>query len=76
MPNERSHQVASRDGLIAVTSRSLGERYGNNERWWRERLPELIAAGVVAKVGRSFFGIPSEIDAWLAAGGPAKRSAK
>lgn len=48
-----------------ITVSDLAKRYGPSKRWWRDHASDLVAAGLLVKVGQSWFGDYAEIDAWL-----------
>jgi hypothetical protein len=61
---------ASADVPARITPGVLSRRYvGSTERWWRERMPDLVDAGAASRVGRRYFARLSAIDAWLESGG-------
>lgn len=66
--------VASPESPQRVTPKELAARYGSTERWWRSRLGELTALGLLNKIGRAHWGRPARIEAWLAGEVPAKRT--
>jgi DNA-binding Lrp family transcriptional regulator len=45
----------------------LGEAVGVSGKWWRRRLPQLKAAGLVTRRGKYWFGSPSALIAWVGA---------
>lgn len=51
--------------FVELPASELVRRHGSTETWWVRHRRELVAAGVLVKVGRKFFGDPSSITTWL-----------
>jgi hypothetical protein len=46
-----------------ITTRYLTDRYGGpSERFWERRRAAMVELGLLARLGRSFYGDPDEID--------------
>lgn len=48
-----------------LSSRRLNQEFGGGESWWFRQRPHLVAAGVVYKRGRKFWGSLEGVAAWL-----------
>ena len=48
-----------------LSSRRLNREFGGGESWWTRKRPELVAAGVLHKRGRKFWGNLADVSAWL-----------
>jgi hypothetical protein len=45
----------------------LGQATGVSGKWWRRRLPLLLAAGLVTRRGKYWFGSPTALIGWIGA---------
>ncbi len=55
----------SADTQQRLTPESLAAARGLTPRWWRRRLPRMLADGAVVKHGRFIFGSLATVDAWI-----------
>lgn len=53
-----------------ITARMLSDRYGCSARFWEYRRPAMVKAGLLNKIGRSYFGDLLAIDRAVATAGP------
>ena len=53
-----------------ITLRELRERYGGSERFWERRRQSLVKAGLLNRIGNSYFGTWATIDEAVASAGP------
>ncbi len=53
-----------------ITAPMLSQRFGGTVRYWERRRKLLVKAGLLNKIGRSFFGDWEAIDHAVAKGGP------
>jgi DNA-binding HxlR family transcriptional regulator len=67
-PGKRSAvALDSAEPARRLTAAYLADRHpGTTARWWRERLPELVEAGIITRHLRWYFGRPSAVERWLA----------
>ena len=56
--------------LQQITVALLCDRYGGTERFWERYRRRLVKAGLINKIGLSFFGDLTAIDEAVASGGP------
>lgn len=54
-----------------ITALMLSERFGGTVRYWERRRASLVRAGLLSKIGRSFFGDFGKIEQAIAQGGEA-----
>jgi hypothetical protein len=52
-----------------ITARMLSDRFGGTVRFWERRRPAMVKAGLLNKIGRSFFGCIDAIERAIANGG-------
>ena len=53
-----------------ITLRTLQDRYGGSERFWERRRQALVRAGLLNRIGNSYFGDLAIIDKAVAGAGP------
>ncbi len=53
-----------------ITARMLSEHFGCSTRFWELRRAAMVKAGLLNKIGRSYFGDFGTIDRAVASGGP------
>jgi hypothetical protein len=51
-----------------ITARMLSDRFGGTERFWERRRPAMVKAGLLNKIGRSFFGCIDAVERAIANG--------
>ena len=54
-----------------ITIAMLCDRFGGSERFWERHRKSLVKAGLLNKIGYSYFGDLAAIDKAVASGGPA-----
>lgn len=59
-----------------ITISLLCDRFGGSERFWERRRRNLVHAGLLNKIGNSYFGDMAAIDKAVASGGPEIWNAK
>ena len=52
-----------------ITPAILSERFGGTERYWERPRKAMVGAGLLNKIGRSFFGDLAAIENAIATGG-------
>ncbi|MCG8419722.1 MAG: hypothetical protein MJE77_17455 [Proteobacteria bacterium] len=52
-----------------ITAVMLSQRFGGTERYWERRRKTMVNAGLLNKIGRSFFGDLDTIEQAIATGG-------
>ena len=53
-----------------ITLGQLCNRFGGSARFWERRRQALVRAGLLNKIGHSYFGDITAIDKAVASGGP------
>lgn len=52
-----------------ITAHMLAQRFGGTVRYWERRRPAMVKAGLLNKIGNSFFGDMLAIQEAVARGG-------
>ena len=61
------HYPAMESSVQRIEFAKLGAAVGVSSKWWRRRLPQLQAAGLVTRRGKYWFGRPAAIIGWIGA---------